>query len=216
MLVIEFIIFVSVLTFLWFRTSIFSFRSVRLLRLSFWFWRSLVRPFLKLRSASNFKLLSLTTRTASYRVFLSNLFRYSKIFHDLWIFLSTIFKASSGQFLLFGLFLISQNVFRVAGKVFWNKMWMGSFFILNLIIKIKMTETQNDKKWESRQTKSIQWKSFHRYSVHSNDSLNLSHYTMSCTRNSKFHTIRVTRDEMKNIGYSDVGDFLMVTLLRCW
>ena len=101
MLIIDFILFDSVLTFLWFRTSIFSFRSVRLLWLSR-FRRSLVRPLLKLWSASNFRLLSLTNRTAffrSYRVFLSNLLRQPKLFGDLWIFI-TIFKVSSAQFLL--------------------------------------------------------------------------------------------------------------------
>jgi len=89
MLIIEFIIFDSGLTFLWFRSSIFSFRSVRLFRLS-WFWRSLVRPFLKLRSASNFKLLYLTTRTAFYSilssVFIKSISVFKAFFHDLWIF----------------------------------------------------------------------------------------------------------------------------------
>ena len=80
MLIIELKLFDSGLTFLWFRTSIFSFRSVRLLRLS-WFWRSLVWPFSNIRSASNFKLLSPELHfIQSYQVFFINLFRYSKLF----------------------------------------------------------------------------------------------------------------------------------------
>lgn len=178
MLIIEFIIFDSGLTFLWFRSSIFSFRSVRLS----WFWRSLVWPFLKLRSASNFRLLYLTTRTA----FLSNLIEcfyqiyvgIQSFFHDLWIF----YHDFQGKFWSISDFRAIFNLskcFWGCGKSFLKQNVNGIFFILNLIIKIKMTETQNDKKWESRQIKWIQRKSYHRYWAHSNDNLNLSHYHVS-------------------------------------
>ena len=129
MLIIELKLFDSVLTFLWFRTSIFSFRSVRLLRLS-WFWRSLVWPFSNIRSASNLKLLSPELHfIQSYQMFFINLFRYSKLFSrplESYYHEQVIFKASSGQFLATAfraIFKISQN----GEKVFWNKMWMGSF-----------------------------------------------------------------------------------------
>ena len=118
MLIIEFIIFDSGLTFLWFRSSIFSFRSVRLLRLS-WFWRSLVWPF---RSASNFRLLYLTTRTAffvqSYRVFLSGLFRYSKLFSRP---LDFFYHAFQGKFWSISDFRAIFNL----SKCFWG---CGKFF----------------------------------------------------------------------------------------
>ena len=99
MLIIELKIFDSGLTFLWFRTSIFrSVRSFDLLRLSFWFSR--FRPFLNIRSASNFKLLSLTTRTAFYQILSSVFYQFKAFFAAPGINI-TIFKAVSGQFLLF-------------------------------------------------------------------------------------------------------------------
>ena len=96
MLIIEFIIFDSGLTFLWFWSSIFSFRSVRLFRLS-WFWRSLVRPFLKLRSASNFKLLYLTTRTAFYSI-LSSVFIKSISVFKAFFTISGFYQDFQGKF----------------------------------------------------------------------------------------------------------------------
>ena len=127
MLIIELKLFDSGLTFLWFRTSIFSFRSVRLLRLS-WFWRSLVWPFSNIRSASNFKLLSPELHfIQSYQVFFyQSISVFKAFFSTPGKLLSRFSRQVLVNFwsLLFGLFLKSL---KMGKKVFWNKMWMGSF-----------------------------------------------------------------------------------------